>query len=444
MRPIDPVTPSAPASTVPRLLALGLALGLAACGGAEGPVGPPGGATAPARAWSAGAWPLPTAATHAAQPDLVATDAGLLLSWIEPDGDGHALRFARQGDDGWDAPRDIARGTDWFVNWADTPHLMATPDGALWAHWLQKSAAATYAYDVALVRSGDGGATWSPALTVNDDGTPTEHGFVSLWPASRDRLGIAWLDGRAMAAGGDGDGGHDGHAGHDAGAMALRTAHLDADLRRHDERRLDAMTCECCQTGAAMTARGPLLVYRDRTAAEVRDIAVVRLGTEGWSTPRTVHDDGWRMPACPVNGPAVAARGDEALVAWYTAAGDVPTLKLARSTDAGGAFGAPVVLDRGDHVQGRVDVALGTDAAWVLWVREDRGGQSLHLARWAPDLSEERQRIEIARLTGRGRGTGFPQLALQGDAAYVVWTDVVDGAPRLQGRVVRPAANAAL
>ena len=150
------------------------------------------------------------------------------------------------------------------------------------------------------------------------------------------------------------------------------------------------------------------------------------------------------MPACPVNGPAVAARGDEALVAWYTAAGDVPTLKLSRSTDAGGAFGAPVVLDRGDHVQGRVDVALGTDAAWVLWVREDRGGQSLHLARWAPDLSEERQRIEIAQLKGRGRGTGFPQLALQGDAAYVVWTDVVDGAPRLQGRVVRPMANAAL
>ena len=103
-----------------------------------------------------------------------------------------------------------------------------------------------------------------------------------------------------------------------------------------------------------------------------------------------------------------------------------------------------MVFDRGKQVQGRVDVALGADDAWVAWVREDRGGQSLHLARWAPDLSEERQRIEIAKLQGRGRGTGFPQMALQGDALHVVWTDVVDGAPRLQGRVVRPAANAAL
>ncbi|MER8349348.1 sialidase family protein, partial [Acinetobacter baumannii] len=78
----------------------------------------------------------------------------------------------------WSAPRTIAEGGDWFVNWADTPHIAATADGALWAHWLQKSAAATYAYDVVLARSADGGASWSAPLRVNDDGTPTEHGFV--------------------------------------------------------------------------------------------------------------------------------------------------------------------------------------------------------------------------------------------------------------------------
>ncbi|WP_052101541.1 sialidase family protein [Novilysobacter arseniciresistens] len=403
-------------------------------------------------------WALP-ATGHAAQPDLVATPGGdLLLSWVRPDGEGHALVFARWDGDGWGEPRTVARGDDWFVNWADTPHLVATADGALWAHWLQKSAAATYAYDVALVRSDDGGASWSAPVLVNDDGTPTEHGFVSLWPAGDDRIGVAWLDGRETAGGG-----HEGHApaapadtpatahdGHAAGAgagadaaetppaMTLRTAVFDAALARSGETRLDAMTCDCCQTDAAVTARGPLLVYRDRSPDEIRDIAATRFEGGNWSAAEPVHADGWNMPACPVNGPAVAADGEAVVVGWYTAAGGTPALKLARSGDAGDRFAAPVTVDSGAAVQGRVDVVLDDDSAWVLWTREDASGQTLQLARFAPDLSREWQRVELAALQGRGRGTGFAQLARGADGRlHAVWTDIVDGAPRLQGAVVQ-------
>jgi hypothetical protein len=370
-------------------------------------------------------WPLPTP-EGAAQPDLIAgPDGSLLLSWIEPAGEGrHVLRFARHADGAWSEPRTIATGGDWFVNWADTPHIAATADGALWAHWLQKSAAATYAYDVALSRSGDDGATWSDPVLVNDDGTPTEHGFVSLWPDRDDGIAIAWLDGRAMQP-------EPGHADHGAGMMTLRTARFDAALARSDERELDASVCDCCQTASAATDRGRLLVYRDRTAAEIRDIYATREGSEGWTAPRRVHADDWTMPACPVNGPAVDARGNHALVGWYTAAGGTPRVLLARSTDAGDSFGPPLELDAGNHVQGRVSVALGADAAWALWTAEDPDGQTIKLARLAPDLSRELQRIELARLQGRGRATGFAQLALVDGTAFVAWTDVVDKAPRL-------------
>ena len=101
----------------------------------------------------------------------------------------------------WSAPQAIARGADWFVNWADTPHLAATEDGALWAHWLQKSASG----HVRLRRRDDAlgrrRQDWSTPVLVNNDGKPAEHGFVSLWPASRDTLGVAWLDGREAAGG---------------------------------------------------------------------------------------------------------------------------------------------------------------------------------------------------------------------------------------------------
>ena len=390
-------------------------------------------------------WPLPIA-TASAQPDLVATaDGRLLLSWIEPFNGGHALRFAvftpaagagakptgAAAASGWSPPQTIATGSDWFVNWADTPHLAVTDDGALWAHWLRKSAAATYAYDVALVRSGDGGATWSVPVLVNDDGKAAEHGFVSLWPATRDTLGVTWLDGRN--SGGE----HAGHDMHAAGAMTLRAARFDAGLHRSGESEIDAMTCDCCQTDVAVTARGPLLVYRDRNHAEIRDIAVTRGQGTGWAPPRMVHADGWKMPACPVNGPAVAARGNAAVVGWYTAPGDTPTLRLARSDDAGDTFGAPVIIDQGLQVQGRVDVALDARSAWALWVREEAGGQSLQLARYASDLAGKPERLQLATIEGRGRATGFPQLALGGDAVYAVWTDVVDGKPRLRGATLR-------
>jgi hypothetical protein len=276
-------------------------------------------------------------------------------------------------------------------------------------------------------------------VLVNDDGKPAEHGFVSLWPAARDTLGVAWLDGRE-SAGEDEPVGHAAHSEHDEhdGAMTLRAALFDAQLQRHDETRVDAMTCDCCQTDIALTARGPLLAYRDRTPEEIRDIAVTRLQGSTWTTPRLVHADNWTMPACPVNGPAVAARGSEVLVGWYTAAGDMPTLKLVRSHDDGDHFAAPLTVDRGEAVQGRVDVAFDADAAWVTWLREDANGQSLQLARYSLDLSRQLQRIEVAKLQGRGRGTGFPQLALHAGGAVVAWTDVIDGKPRLRAaRLVR-------
>ena len=387
------------------------------------------------RTFVVSAWPLPVTAS-AAQPDLITVpDGRLLLSWIEPQDVGHALKFAGFAGNRWNAPQAIATGKDWFVNWADTPHLALAGDGALWAHWLQKSTAATYAYDVVMTRSGDGGETWSKPMRVNNDGKPAEHGFVSLWPAAHDTMGVAWLDGREAAGGEDA---HEGHGGHDehGGAMTLRAAMFDAQLQRRDETRLDAMTCDCCQTDVAMTARGPLLVFRDRTLDEIRDIAASRRQGDAWTTPHVVHADNWKMPACPVNGPAVAARGDDVIVGWYTAAWDMPTLKLARSTDAGDSFAAPVTLDRGEAVQGRVDVAIEPDAAWVLWLREDAKGQSLHLARYATDLSRELQRVEVAKLQGRGRGTGFPRLALHDGRAYAVWTDVVDGKPQLRGAML--------
>jgi hypothetical protein len=374
-------------------------------------------------------WPLPSGA-RAAQPSLAARGGDLWLSWIEPHASGHRLRIARDAGAGFADVDDAAQGERWFVNWADFPTLVALPDGSFAIHLLQKSADTTYAYDVRLLRSADG-KRWSDGVIVHDDGTRTEHGFASIFPWRDDQLAIAWLDGRQTAGGA-----HD----HGAGGMTLRAAVFEGDEKR-SEWQLDARTCDCCQTDAAISAGGPLLVYRDRGTHEVRDIAITRYRDGAWTAPAMVHADGWVMPGCPVNGPAVAAQGSDVYVAWYSAAGDAPKLLLAHSVDDGAAFAAPVTLDASTQVQGRVDLALDADAVYVLWITEDARAQSLWLSR----RSRRAPEVETMRIAGlaRGRGTGFPRMALRDGVAHVVWTDVVDGAPRLAGKRVDFRAPAA-
>jgi hypothetical protein len=199
---------------------------------------------------------------------------------------------------------------------------------------------------------------------------------------------------------------------------------------------LDARTCDCCQTDVALTTRGPLLAYRDRADDEMRDIAVLRLEGGTWSAPKPVHADGWKTEACPVNGPAIAARGNTAVVGWYSEGGGIAAVRIARSVDAGDAFAAPVIVDKGPAVLGRVDVAFDGQQAWVAWLREDANGQTLMLARYAPDLSRELQRMEVAKLEGRGHASGSPKLVVNAGGAWLAWTDSIGGVAYLKGALV--------
>ena len=78
----------------------------------------------------------------------------------------------------------------------------------------------------------------------------------------------------------------------------------------------------------AATRDGEILAaYRDRTEDEIRDIAVARLTKDGWQPPVRVHDDGWELAGCPVNGPAISTHEDRVAVAWFTGADDVAAVQ---------------------------------------------------------------------------------------------------------------------
>ena len=347
----------------------------------------------------------------------------LVLSWLETRPDGSvALQHATWRDGAWGPPGTVASGTDWFVNWADFPSVVPVSASHWLAHWLQQRPGNVYSYDVQVAASSDGGRSWSPAGTPHADRTPTEHGFVSIF-ADAGRGSAVWLDGRHTG------GGEHAHDAGGAGAMTLRGAQLGPDGRvSGTDAEIDARTCDCCQTDAAVTADGPVVVYRDRGADEVRDIALVRLERGQWSAPVTVHADGWRIDACPVNGPAVAARGRSVVVAWFTAP-DRPRVRVAFSADAGRTFAAPVEIGAGDAL-GRVDVVLLDDGrAVVSWLRQ--GSSGAEIVAQPVDRTATRGPAVVVAGTAVQRASGFPQMALAGDGLLFAWTEA-GAQPRLR------------
>lgn len=347
------------------------------------------------------------------QPNLFATSDGrVLLTWHERGSRGsYDLKVAERSAKGaWSAPKTIASGNPFFVNWADFPSLVELADGSWLVHWLQKSAASTYAYHVFTAFSRDRGATWTAPIVPHRDESPTEHGFVSL-VAWGNGAALAWLDGREMSS----------QAG-EGGSMTLRFTTLESDGTLGEEVLLDDRTCECCQTAMARTRRGLVVAYRDRSADEIRDIAVVRLVDGKWTAPRKVAEDNWRFPACPVNGPSVAARGDSVALAWFTGSGGEPKVYLAFSTDGGANFERPIRLDQGNPL-GRVDLDwLPDGSALVSWL--ESAGERADIRARRVSLRGRADRPVTVASSSEARSSGFPRLAVAGDRVIFAWTAV--------------------
>ena len=393
--------------TLRRFVPAAAAIVLAACGGrsdADPPV---------AERWTVTSLPSPAPA-GSAQPQLTSADGRVLLSWIARDGKSATLAFADRTPDGWSPTRVVARGDDWFVNWADVPSVMRLPGRRLAAHWLQKSGAGTYAYDVRLAFSADDGQTWSASTTPHHDGTQTEHGFASLYSAPAGGLGLVWLDGRAMTGG---------HEGHGRGAMTLRGATFEAAGTQRSEVEIDNRVCECCPTAVTITADGPLVAFRNRSDEEVRDIYVTRWRDGAWTEPRPVHADNWRIPACPVNGPALASQGRRVAIAWFTMAAGQGQAFVAFSEDAGETFGAPIRVDDAGTL-GRVDVELLDDgSAAVSWI--EVVGQAAEFRVRRVTTADRGAPTTIAPLTS-GRSSGYPRMARAGGELLFAWTESGD------------------
>ncbi|WOJ97014.1 TlpA disulfide reductase family protein [Congregibacter brevis] len=356
-------------------------------------------------------------------PRLTSNNGDLYLSWVTDLNTKSRLSYAKLGgalkgngkgeesEEGWSPPLTISEGGNWFINWADFPALSVSVDGMV-AHWLQRSGVDTYDYDIAASFFDVEQQQWSIGKRVNTDGIKAEHGFVSMTSVGDQGTLITWLDGRNTKRQPT------------PGAMTLRSAVFDYQGKNLEEWELDEAVCDCCQTSSAMTPKGPVVVYRNRTSDEIRDIFIVRMVDGSWSQPQAVHDDGWQVNGCPVNGPAVAAKGGRLAVAWFTAKSSEPKVQLALSANSGETFSAPILVSA-SNTNGRVDTTiLENGEILVSWMDNTDSNAKIMLSRYSSN-GDLRDVTEVG-VTGSSRRSGFPVIESVGDIAYVAWTDVTD------------------
>lgn len=347
-------------------------------------------------------------------PYLFSNSEITLLSWVEKENDSlWHLRYSEFKDGIWQSPNHIISGTDWFVNWADFPAIVEN-NGNYFSHILKKSSVGTYSYDVKMNLKTKGVKDWKTDIALHTDGTPTEHGFVTALPFHDDSFFVTWLDGRNTEE----------KEGEERGAMTIRAGIVSADGTVSNENRLDARTCDCCQTTAAITSNGPVVIYRDRSESEIRDISIVRQVNGKWTAPKAVHNDNWKIKGCPVNGPKAAVIENTLAVAWFTAAAEKQTVQIAFSDDGGANFDTPIVVGTA-IVIGRVDVVLlDKETAIVSYMESENGVARFKIAQIQRSGTITIDRI-IADMDG-SRKTGFPQMELVDDKLLFAWTDFRD------------------
>ena len=350
-----------------------------------------------------------------AEMSLFATENFVYMSWITSGSSSSTIYVARFDGKSWHQPLPVYTSDQLFVNWADFPKLLAT-DKLLACFWLEKNGAGTFSYDVRYSISDDQGKSWSPGKRLHTDTRQTEHGFPSAVALDTRTIGVVWLDGRDLKMGKD-------HMAEGNMQLLFRTITPDGP---GPEEIIDPDTCECCNTDLVLTQRGLLAAFRNKTADHIRDIYLARRLKGNWQKAVPLHEDGWKLQGCPVNGPALAVHGKTVAAAWFTGAG-THRLGLTVSHDDGHTFGKP--LRFAVDAQGRVDLALmGNQKLALSWLAPGDTEGLIKLAFFTCRQDPVMQGAPITvDTTPAGRQSGFPRMVYRRDRLILAYQDPASG-----------------
>ena len=261
-------------------------------------------------------------------------DGGIHVVWADARDGGKDVRYSRSSDGGatWSASVRVNDVQGQLMSGSQNgPQIRSLGGDSLIVVW-SDSRDGYFDTNVVASSSVDGGATWSPAVRVNDDVEVAFNFLPSIDIAGNGRVVAAWQDARG-----------DGHGIYFAASPdfgATWSANVPAVVQPEGE------PCDCCLPHLLAGPDDTLLLAFRNNIDNVRDAFLSRSSDGGatWLSPVRVADGEWVIYGCPTTGPAVAIAGSDLVMTWMDASSGHSVIYTDLSSDYGTGFGTDVVL----------------------------------------------------------------------------------------------------
>ena len=335
--------------------------------------------------------------------------------WIVGLDAGRRLFVQSSADEGrtWSSPRTLDTGADTPAADAQArPKIAFHPQGRFVVITYTQPLAKPYTGMIRMLRSNDGGRTFSAPFTVHRDQQTITHRFDAVAFDARGTLHTLWVDKR------DAEVGRAAGGGDYRGAAIYRNESSDGGLTFGRDLKLADHSCECCRIALAPSPDGGIVaLWRHVFAPNHRDHAFAPVGVPGpQQAPVRATFDRWALDACPHHGPGVApARGGGYHAVWFGERDGTAAVRYGRLASSGRPQGEPVELP--DAAAEHADVQSTGRHVVVTWRSFDGRG-----TRWRAWVSHDDGRRFTLRELGRTDGENdLPRLVRRGGDILALW-----------------------
>jgi hypothetical protein len=326
----------------------------------------------------------------------------------------------------WRAPRPLDIGGDKVsADGENRPKLAFGPKGYAVISYTEPLAK-PYTGRIRMLRSDNGGRSFSPPFTVHRDQQVITHRFDAIAFDARGTLHTLWIDKRDLeaqlkieAAASQPNAGKPRSKTPSAyrGAAIYRNESSDAGLSFGPDLKLADHSCECCRIALAPSPDGSVAaMWRHVFAPNERDHAFALLDKPQPLEPVRASFDRWAIDACPHHGPGLApADGGGYHAVWFGMRDGVGAVRYGQLGADGSVRGQarPLPDARAEHA------AIQSAASKVVIAWRSFDGQA---TRWRAWVSIDNGQSFALRELGRSSADNdHPLLLKRGEEIFALW-----------------------
>lgn len=334
------------------------------------------------------------------------------------------LQISQDEGKNWQAPRVLDTGHDRIKSTSENPpKLLFGPGGVVlisYAQPLEKK----FSGNIRLLRSGDGGKSFSAPVTLHQDRQTISHSYVAMAFDAQGILHTVWIDGRDKLAASDPRSKTNANY---RGVTLYRNQSRDGGISFGPDIKFSDHSCECCRLALTPTPHGRLaLMWRQVSEPNIRDhaFAILPAATNASKPtepseavkPTRASYDNWAIDGCPHHGPALSPAADGGYHAvWFGQRAGVASVRYGRLDPQGKPDGTVVELPdpRAEHA----DILRSGGKLAIVWRSYD--GTTMNLKAWISE--DEGRSFTLKQLAHTEDESDYPRLLAKNGKIFVIW-----------------------